>query len=232
MRYISNFLLSGLLILMSALLISAQTENDLKNYFEGRRVEIRLDMPATKDGVNVYPEKDRAIDFSRYGDLMKNFGASLLEGDRVMITKVKVKSKHIEFQLGGGGYGTFGDDSGAVSVPMTSKSNREKDLEKSLKYEENDRERRHIRRELDYLRNEREREDNSNRAAAATAQQIAKVRIQEKRLQAGSRFNIKFDRKLNAQDLTPQAIMDALSQYVSFADSETDSRSDSFSDSH
>jgi hypothetical protein len=34
-----------------------------------------------------------------------------------MITTVRVKKKNIEFQLGGGGYGVFGDDSGTVYVP-------------------------------------------------------------------------------------------------------------------
>ena len=31
----------------------AQSEGDLKRYFEGRKVTVLIDMPATKDGVNV-----------------------------------------------------------------------------------------------------------------------------------------------------------------------------------
>ena len=53
-----------------------------------------------------------------------------------MITKIRVKSKHIEFQLDGGGYGTMGDET-STSVPLgsTPKSKREKNLEAELKRE-------------------------------------------------------------------------------------------------
>ncbi len=218
MNFIKTTFVSLILILTLSLFASAQTEERLKTFFEGQYVEVKIDMPASKDGINVFPERGRTIDYNRYGNLLKANGASLLEGDRVLITKVKVKGKHIEFQLGGGGYGTFGDETGSVSVPTASKTQREKDLEKRLKYEEDDRDRRRIREELSYLQGERERADNANRAAAAVAEQVAKARVQEKRLRAGSRFNIKFDRKLTDRDLTPQLVIDALSQYVYFSD--------------
>lgn len=219
MRYTRKFLVLLALFVMSAASISAQTENDLKNYFEGRRVEAKIDMPATKDGIDVYPERDRQIDYSRYSSRLKTNGVGVQEGDRIMITKIKVKDKHIEFQLGGGGYGTFGDEtSSSVYVPTVSKSEREKDLERNLKYETDDRRRRRMREELDYLRRDREETNSRNRAEAATAEEIAKVRIQEKRLQGGSRFNIRFDRKLTSEDLNPELIMNALSEYLYFAD--------------
>jgi hypothetical protein len=218
MKYIQNLLLSAAVVLTFAAIGLAQTEDDLKNYFEGKRVEVKIDMPATKDGINVYPKRNRPIDFGKYSQSLKTFGTSLLEGDRVMITKIKVKDKHIEFQLGGGGYGTFGDESASVYVPTASKSRREKNLEKDIKYETDERRRRRMREELDYLRRDRRREDNQNRAEAAVAEEIAKSRIQEKRLQAGSRFNIRFDRKITADDLTPEVIMDALAEYFYFSD--------------
>lgn len=219
MKYIQNLLLSTAVVLTFATFASAQTENDLKNYFEGKRVEVKIDMPATKDGINVYPERQRPLDFSRYSQSLKTYGTSLLEGDRIMITKIKVKDKHIEFQLGGGGYGTLGDETGSsVYVPTANKSRREKDLERDLKDETDERRRRRLREELDYLRRERRREDNQNRAEVAVAEEIAKARIQEKRLQGGSRFNIRFERKITDDDLTPQVIMDALSEYLYFSD--------------
>ena len=219
MKYIQNLLLSAVVVLAFAAFASAQTENDLKNYFEGKRVEVKIDMPATKDGINVYPERQRPLDFNRYSQSLKTYGTSLLEGDRIMITKIKVKDKHIEFQLGGGGYGTAGDEtSSSVYVPSASKSRREKDLERDIKDETDDRRRRRLREELDYLRRERQRADNQNRAEVAVAEEVAKARIQEKRLQGGSRFNIRFDRKITADDLTPQVVMDALSEYLYFSD--------------
>lgn len=219
MKYIQNALILAITFLMSAALISAQTENDLKNFFEGRRVEVKIDMPATKDGIDVYPERERQIDYSRYSSSVKGNGIGVQEGDRIMITKVKVKGKHIEFQLGGGGYGTFGDEtSPSVYVPTAGKTQRERNLEKRLKYEDNDRSRRRLREELSYLRSERELINSRNQAEAAPAIEIAKIRIQEKRLQGGSRFNIRFDRKVTENDLTPNAIMNALSEYLYFAD--------------
>lgn len=219
MKYTQKILALCALFIFSAALTSAQTENDLKNYFEGRRVEAKIDMPATKDGIDVFPERTRQINYSRYSGRLKQNGIGVQEGDRIMITKVKVKDRHIEFQLGGGGYGTFGDEtSPSVYVPALSKSEREKTLERNLKYEDDNRRRRRMREELDYLRRDREETNSRNRAEAATAEEIAKVRIQEKRLQGGSRFNIRFDRKVMAEDLTPEAIMDALSEYLYFAD--------------
>ncbi|HEX8286751.1 MAG TPA: hypothetical protein VF556_02075 [Pyrinomonadaceae bacterium] len=219
MKFIQHLFTAALLILMSSAFAAAQTESDLKSYFEGRRVEVKIDMPATKDGINVYPNRRQPIDYGKYSNLLKTYGVGVEEGQRIMITKIKVKDKHIEFQLGGGGYGTFGDEtSTSVYVPSADKTRREKHLEKEIKYESDERRRRRMREELDYLRTERRREDNHNRAEVATAEELAKQRIQEKRLQGGSRFNIRFDEKLTYRDLTPEVIMDALSEYLDFSE--------------
>lgn len=218
-KYIKKLLIAAAVILTANLLTAAQTEADLKRYFEGRRVEVKIDLPATKDGVNIHPENDRPLDFGQYGDALKTFGVSVREGDRIMITKIKVKDKHIEFQLGGGGYGTLGDEtSSTVYVPSADKTRREKNIERELKNETDERRRRRLRDELNDLRNDRRREDARNQAEAAEAEEMAKLRIQDKRLQGGSRFNIRFNRKLTAADLTPEMIMDALADYVYFAD--------------
>lgn len=219
MKLIRNLLFSVVAVLSFAAFASAQTEADLKNFFEGKRVEVKIDMPATKDGINVYPERQQPMDFSSYAQSLKTYGIGIAEGDRIMITKIKVKDKHIEFQLGGGGYGTFSDEtSSSVYVPSATKTRRERDLEQRIKDEPDERRRRRLREELDYLRDERRREDDENRAEAAVAEEIKKARIQEKRLQGGSRFNIKFERKLIADDLTPRAIMDALAEYLYFSE--------------
>jgi hypothetical protein len=219
MKYFQKILILAAIILSATELTSAQTEDHLKRYFEGRRVEIKIDMPATKDGINIYPERNQLIDYNHYGNLLKTFGISVREGDRIMITKIKVKDKHIEFQLGGGGYGTLGDEtSSSIYVPAASKSRREKNLEKELKYENDERRRRRIKEELDYLRRDRESEDRRNKAEVAEAEELAKQRIDDKRLQGGSRFNIRFERNLTGGDLTPEAVMEALTEYVEFLD--------------
>ena len=97
-------ILSLVIVIMSAMVsVSAQTEQELKQYFEGRTVSLKIDMPATKDGVNVYPELAQQLDYSEYANRLKRHGASIQRGDEIMITKVKVNDKHIEVQLGGTG---------------------------------------------------------------------------------------------------------------------------------
>jgi hypothetical protein len=221
MKYFQNLLSIAAIILTFVSLTSAQTEEHLKRYFEGRRVEVKIDMPATKDGINVYPNRNQPIEYGKYGNLLKSFGVSVREGETIMITKIKIKDKHIEFQLGGGGYGTLGDETSAnIYVPATDKSRREKNLEKELKYEYDERRRRRIKEELDYWRRERHREDNRNKAEVAEAEELARQRIEEKRLHAGSRFNIRFERNISSDDLTPEAVMEALADFVEFFDAQ------------
>jgi hypothetical protein len=194
----------------------AQSEAELKDFFEGRSVRVKIDMPATQEGIDVYPDARRAIDFSQYSARLKSTGIAIRSGDSVLVTKVRVKDKLIEFQLAGGGFGTFGDDtSTSVSVPSVSKSRREKDLEKLVKDETDSARKRRLQRELDDLRNDREREDSRNRAAAASASEVKKARIATDRLHSGSRFNVRYQNGV-PPGLDPDGVMRALAEYVEF----------------
>jgi len=214
------YFLLALIILSAAGSASAQTEAELKQYFEGRRVYLKIDMPATKGGVNVYTDRARPFDYGNYASKLRQHGTAIRRGDSAMITKVKVKGKHVEFQLDGGGYGVMGDESPGVYAPVASKSRREKRLEEELKREEDPQRRRRIRDGLDELRRDREREDSMNRAIAEQAEEVRRVRIEEKALRAGSRFNIHFGAAPPGASLTPESLMRALEEYVSFDDSE------------
>ncbi len=88
MKYIQYLLIFTAIYLMSVNLTSAQTEAELKRYFEGKRVEVKIDMSASKDGINVYPEKSQLIDYSRYSSFIKNNGVSVREGDRSRRSKL------------------------------------------------------------------------------------------------------------------------------------------------
>ena len=124
-----------LLVLLTSR-VAAQTEEDLKRYFEGKRVTVKIDMPGTEQGVDIYPATDRPLDYPRYASRLKDHGTAIKAGEDAMITRVRVKSSHIEFQLDGGGYGTMGDEtSSSVYVASTPKSDREKNLEAELKRE-------------------------------------------------------------------------------------------------
>src|SRR5262249_21753091 len=152
-------LFAAVVVVSASLPASAQDESVLRDFFEGKSVLVKMDMPATQQGIDIYPDARRAIDMSQYSQRLKSFGVAIRKGDSVMITRVHVKDKLIEFQLAGGGYGTFGDDTGSVYVASVPKSQREKDLEKWIKTEDDPYRRQRMQRELDSLRTERERQD-------------------------------------------------------------------------
>jgi hypothetical protein len=209
-------LLVAIFVIAAAGPVRAQNEAALRDYFEGKSVRVRIDMPATQQGIDVYPDARRPLDFDVYSNRVKSYGIAVRNGDSIMITRVRVKEKVIEFQLGGGGYGTFGDDTGTVSATTVSKSNREKDLEQAIKNERDAERKRRMQRELDDLRRQREREDALNRNIAASATEANKSRIAEKRLQGGSRFNLRYQNGV-PPGIEPDGLMRALEEYVEFS---------------
>lgn len=218
-------LLLGLLILPAV--VQGQSEAVLKEYFEGRTVKVKIAMPGTESGVDVYPATARPLDFPRHADRLKDNGTALKAGDEALVTKIRVKSKLIEFQLDGGGYGTMGDEtSSGVSVGSTPKTRREQNLEGELKREPDPVRRREMKEELDDLKKDREREDARNRASLAEAEESRKANIRQRRLEGGSRFNIRYKDGVPAAALTPAAIRAALAAYVEFPDAAVPAPSD------
>jgi len=196
----------------------AQSEDQLRTFFEGKTVRVKIEMPGTEDGVDVYPGTAHPIDFPKHATRLKRAGTALRRGDDVLVTKVKVKKDLIEFQLAGGGYGTFGDDDNPnVFVPAASKTEREKNLEKDLEKTTDPARRRTMREELDALRRDREREDAHNEAEAAQARQAKEANIRQRRLEGGSRFNLRYKPVVPAEALTPDGVMQALAEYVNFS---------------
>jgi hypothetical protein len=194
----------------------AQSEDALKSYFEGKTVVVKLDMPANQNGIDVYADARRPINFDDYSARLKSTGIAIRAGEHVMVTKIKLKDKLVEFQLGGGGYGTVGDDTDtSVYVPSTPKSNREKTLERDLKSEPDGPRKRRMENDLDDLRRERDRDDQRNKAATVAASEEKKRRISEQRLHGGSRFNVRYEDGV-PRGVTPGGIMAALADYVAF----------------
>lgn len=195
---------------------AAQNEEALKAFFEGRHVAVRMDMPGTSDGVDVRADAREPINFARYKDSLKHNGTAIRSGESVTVTLVKVKKDLIEFQLGGGGYGTFGDDtSTSVNIPDAPKTEREKDLERRVKDEDDRAVRRKLQAELDDLHERRERE-NRRIAAERERESAAKAeRIAQRRLRGGSRFNLRYDDRVPS-GIRPDEVMAALNEYVDF----------------
>ena len=207
-------------LLLSPGLAAAQSEAALKNYFEGRSITLKLAMPGTESGVDIYPADPKPLDYPRYADRLKQNGTAIRSGQQAMVTKVRVKGTHVEFQLDGGGYGTMGDETSPVAVPVAEKTKRERNLEAELKRETDPERRRDIKEELDELREDREREDARNRAEVADAQEQKKENIRQRRLEGGSRFNVRFRDSLPPSILTPPGLQAALAEYVTFEHAE------------
>lgn len=212
----SRVLLFAIVVAATSRPALAQDESVLRQFFEGKSIVVKMDMPGTQLGVDVYPDARQAIDMKQYGSRIKTYGVAIKNGESVMVTLVHVKDKLIEFQLGGGGYGTFGDDTNtSVYVAPVPKSDREKDLEKRIKNEDDPRERRRLQRELDDVRADRERQDAANRAAATIASEEKERRIAADRRHSGSRFNIRYNEGVPV-GMGPDGVMRALADYVDF----------------
>ncbi len=202
-------------------------EAEIKRYFEGRRVTLRIDMPGAAEGVDI--RVDRPFDAQQHGDRLRRFGASIRSGDTATITMIKVKKDLVEFQLDGGGYGTFSDDTSlSVNMPDIQKSNREKDMEAAVKRETDAQRKRELQRELDDIRNARERENRRIAVDRSFAEERKRGMIAERRLQGGSRFNVRFAGNVPA-NVNPDDIASALGEFVDFAPATqggTDARGD------
>jgi hypothetical protein len=206
-----------LMCLGTAAPVAAQSEAALKEHFEGKSVTLKIAMPGTESGVDIHPEDPRPLDYPRYATRLKDDGTSIRAGGAAMITKIRVKSKHVEFQLDGGGYGTMGDETSSdVHTGAAPKTRREQNLEAELKREKDPVRKREIKEELDDLRKDREREDARNRAEVADAEAQKEANIRQRRLEGGSRFNIRYRDRLPDEALTPEGIKAALAEYVSF----------------
>jgi hypothetical protein len=194
-----------------------QNEATLRRAFEGQSVVVRIDMPGTSSGVNVYPDRDMPVDFPDLAAKLKRYGTALTSGDRVMVTKVKVKNDLIEFQLGGGGYGTFGDEvGGSVSHTDVGKTAAERALEDSIKHASSGSQKQRMQRSLDELRSTRERENARARAEAAQAEEVRQANLLDRRRASGSRFNIRYQGRIPHEAVTPDGLRAALSRYVDF----------------
>ena len=195
----------------------AQGEYALRTAFEGKTVTVKLDMPGTSRGVDVYPQEAIPVSFRDVADRTKDFTVALKMGQQVMVTKIVVKRDLIEFQLGGGGYGTLFDNAGSdISASQAGESQRERALRDSVKTAPNAAKKKAFERELNDTRSARERENTQARAQAAQANELREVNLRSKRSVSGSRFNIRYKPAVPSDAMTPAGVMQALAAYIDF----------------
>jgi hypothetical protein len=86
-------------LLFLTITAQGQSAKAIQTFFEGKQVVLRIDMPGTSSGVNLYPERSRALDYREYSERLKTHGIALEAGSVASINRLKVKSNHLELQL-------------------------------------------------------------------------------------------------------------------------------------
>src|ERR1700727_3982978 len=221
MLRITNFFFATILVLtVLPRPLPAQTAADLQNYFQGKQVQLKIDMPGTQQGVDLRFDRGTPMDWKQYSSRLKKFGVAIPKDARSTVTLINVKKDMIEFQLDGGGFGTFGDDTNTtVEAKPVEKSNYEKQLERDIANTDDPDQKRGLQRSLDRERDRRERQDAANRRAAQVASQIKAQQVAQDRMRGGARFNLRWTGSISAEQLNPEAVMKVLAPYVEFADS-------------
>ncbi len=191
----------------------------LQNYFVGRQVRLKIDMPGTAKGVDLRVGAGDPMDWKQYSSRLKESGPAIRSGDRSTITTIVVKKNLIEFQLDGGGFGTFWDDTNTTVTPYeVGKSNYEKQLERDIRDTTDPNRKRDLQRELDRERSRRRHEQAADDRAAMIASQMKQQQVADKRMRGGSRFNLRLAGNIPSDQLTPDALMKLLDTYIDFGD--------------
>ena len=96
---------------------SSAAQAALNKELLGKDVKPLLDMPAYKEGIDIYyvapkgkRSDERGIDLQGLTKWLKAKGVGVEKGEDVMITNVKVDSDKVEIHLGGGGEGRRGSN--------------------------------------------------------------------------------------------------------------------------
>jgi hypothetical protein len=98
MRYLLGFLL---VIFSTTSTVWAQSQADLERFFQGQTVTLRIDLPATREGVNIYPERAQSFNYQEYEKRIQRHGALVRGYEVVTISGVSVKGECIEVMVTG-----------------------------------------------------------------------------------------------------------------------------------
>ncbi|PYY01170.1 MAG: hypothetical protein DMG64_15120 [Acidobacteria bacterium] len=196
-----------------AVYLCAQSEADLRDSFEGRTVVVKQDLPASKTGIDIFPDSSTPINYADYGRRIKQFGVAIRRNQSVPLTSVRVNDKSIELQLGGSATAEADNASPAASVAVE-KSPRERALERDIQNEADPERQAKMQQELDTLRRQRQRED--ARLKAALAQLASSTDDRQRAAAAVSHINLLFPGGVPARALNPDYVKSALRSWIDF----------------
>jgi len=201
------------LLFFASSYICAQSEDALRDYFQGRTVVVKQDLPASKPGIDVFPDSASTFNYADYSRRLKQFGVAIRRNQSAPVTSVKVRDKSIELQLGGSAAPEGTDNSPAASVAVE-KSPRERILERDVERETDPERQAGMQQELDTLRKQRQKED--ARLKAALAQLSTGSDDGSRFASLGSRINLVFPGGVPARALNPDYVRSALKSWIDF----------------
>jgi hypothetical protein len=194
----------------------AQNEAALRAAFDGKYVTAKIDLPATHKGVDLRFDRENPFDAGEHASRIREHGIAIEEGRRIAVTHIKLKDDLIEFHLAGGGF-NWGTDKTTQSFSATAKSSREKELERLIKSETDRGRKRDLQDELDDLRRDRERRDERRRREVEDYNERARERDQQRALRSGSRFNVRFKKRVPPEALTADGLTRYLDRWLDFS---------------
>lgn len=192
---------------VAGLLLSGQTPAiDLEKHFQGRRVQVLIDMPGDDSGVDVEARGAAAtatrVNAEVIRERVAKYGVGLRREQTATVTLVKLKGDHIEFHMDGGGF-TNRQLLGLPGIDSVHWGTSEE--ERKMRYRisgTRDKERRR-RLESDY-----------DRLRARRVRPLREQLEREQRAQNGSRFNVRFGSAREAERVTAEELMVILRGYV------------------
>ena len=187
----------------------------LQKDITGAVVLIKLDMPATSHGLEVWPDRADPIAEKEYLERIKR-GIALHAGETSWVSEVRVGPKSLDILLGGGGYNYIMDAgaSAAAGHGIAEKSQEQLQLETDIMGAATGTDHTGMEslNELSRRRNELERK----RLAGTQEEGAAPIVARSRADLAGSRFTIRFEGKLPPEDITVAYIRQTLAEYLDF----------------
>jgi hypothetical protein len=80
--FLSPFLLTCLIPITA----SGQSAGALRQFFEGKAVVTRIDMPASEVGVDIRPGSPQPLDYAELAKRLKTHGTALRAGQSILVT--------------------------------------------------------------------------------------------------------------------------------------------------
>jgi hypothetical protein len=167
---------------------------------EGRKVRLKIDMPATISGVDVSARRKPGVNLSELNNRLTVFGTAIRNGQASTITSIKDTGRTIEVELDGGGAPPAGSEHVCVAEDLR---RRERDLEEQRSITRNNQQVANLDLELRNVRSEMNavQSDCTSRKLAVSSR-------------AGSRFRIHYGPKFKAQGITAELLESILADYM------------------